>query len=122
MLHVISSETSTTGDRVEFAVVRDIVTEGHVNIRRGTVVTGIIVDAARARFGFFTRDGRLAFQFDQARATDGQTIRVRAWATPREVARVEVDRGQWRHVFKWAGEADTFDAFIDGDYDVQTPK
>ena len=67
-------------------------------------------------------ENALAFQFDQARATDGQTIRVRAWAAPRKVARVEVNRGQWQHVLTWAGEGDTFDAFIDGDYDVQTPR
>ena len=120
LVHFISSETSKVGDQVELEVLRDVAVDDRVVIGRGTRVTGMVVEAARGRLGFFARSGRLAFRFDQTTTVDGQTIRLRASLAPQTSNRVVVARTPRRHLLVWAAETATFDAFVDGDYEVQT--
>src|SRR5262249_5762765 len=88
LVHVISSETSTIGDALEFVVTRDVVANGDVVVSRRTRAAGTLVDVARVQLGFFTHSGRLAFSFDRTTARDGQVIRLRASPMPRPDNRV----------------------------------
>src|SRR5262245_8175554 len=112
LINVITSETSTVGESLEFVVARDVVRDVEVLVRRRPRVIGTIVDVQRIRVGFFTRPGRLAFTFDQMTARDGQVVRLRASARPQSNGRIVVDRGSRHHRLKWADGADLFDAFV----------
>jgi type IV secretory pathway VirB10-like protein len=119
LLSFISSETSKEGDPVEFVVTTDVVANGQVLIPRGTRVLGSIVKARQARWGFSAnRHARLAFAFTYTVANNGVLVRLRGPAPPRSDGRPGVDRDGLHHAFQWAGTADTFEAFVDGDYDV----
>jgi hypothetical protein len=118
ILGVITSETSIAGDPLEFVVVRDVVRDGEVVIPRGARVSGAVVDARRMSVGWSTQPGRLAFQFHATASRGGRAIRLRASPDSMPAARVIVDRDRRHHWLQWAGGGDTFEAFVDGDYDL----
>jgi hypothetical protein len=118
ILGVITSETSIAGDPLEFVVVRDVVRDGVVVIPRGARVSGAVVDARRMSVGWSSQPGRLAFQFHATASRGGRAIRLRASPDSMPAARVIVDRDRRHHWLQWAGGGDTFDAFVDGDYDL----
>jgi hypothetical protein len=124
LVNVITSETSTVGDALEFVVVRDVVLAGQTLIRRRTSATGSVVAAEPLHLGFIIHPARLAFRFDQTTALDGQAIRLRASsaASPAD-SDVVVDQARRHHRgLQWADGTDLFDAFVDGDYLIQTQR
>lgn len=120
LLRVISSETSTPGEGLEFVVTRDVAVMGEVLIERGARVGGTVIDVQRLRLGFVRHAARLVFRFEEMAARDGQVIRLRASALPQANSRVVVDRDGRHHGLQWADGGDTFQAFVDGDYEVST--
>src|SRR5262249_40182573 len=118
LVNAINSERSTTGDEVRFVVTRDVLAAGEVLIRKGTAVAGTVVKARRASWGWVEHDARLAFRFSHTVTTTGELIRLRASLDPRAKDRVVVDRNRRHHDLQWAGEADTFDAYVDGNYEL----
>jgi hypothetical protein len=113
----ISSEDSRNGDRIEFVVTSNIVVDGRVVIARGARVMGIVVQARRAKWGFSSnRHARLAFVFTYTTACNGDLVRLRGPASRRADDRVVVDRERFHHDFQWAGGADTFEAYVDGNH------
>ena len=122
LLRPINSETSRAGDPLEFVVTKDVMSGGQIVISRGTKVAGVLVKVKRAHWGF-SGDHRptLAFRFYQMVADDGSFIRLRASADRREKDRALVDRFGRHHQLQWAGEADIFDAYVDGNHVGQGP-
>jgi hypothetical protein len=118
LLHVINSEESRTGDAVVFVVTRDIVEREEVLIARGTLVAGVIVAARRVRWGFFHHSPKLAFTFERTRSRGGQAILLRASPIRSKKDRVVLDWQRRDHDLRWASETDTFDAYVDGTYEV----
>jgi hypothetical protein len=118
ILGVITSETSFAGDPMEFVVVRDVVRDGEVVIARGARVSGAVVVARRMSVGWSTQPGRLAFRFHSTASRRGQAIRLRATPDSTPAGSVMVDRDRRHHWLQWAGGGDTFEAFVDGDYDL----
>jgi hypothetical protein len=117
LLHPITSETSKDGQPLEFVVVSDVVVDGEVVIAKGTRVAGTIVKAKRARWGFLDDDrAKLVFVFSHTTASNGRVIRLRASPVKHEEDSVAVDRLRRHHELQWAGEADTFVAYVDGHY------
>jgi hypothetical protein len=117
LLQPISSETSKSGQPLQFVVTRDVIVDGEIVIARGALVAGAIVEARRADWGFFEDDRpRLVFRFFHTTASNGQVIRLRASPARRPHDRVVVDRLKREHELQWATEADTFDAYVDGNY------
>src|SRR5438128_258113 len=75
LLSFIDSESSRAGDAVTFIVTKDVVVAGKLVIGRATRVSGVIVKARPARWGFFSHDhASLSFRFNVTTATDGQMI------------------------------------------------
>ncbi len=118
LLHVINSEESRTGDPVVFLVTRDIVEREEVLIARGTLVAGMIVAARRVRWGFFHHSPKLAFTFERTRSRSGQVILLRASPIRSKKDRVVLDWQRRDHDLRWASETDTFEAYVDGTYEV----
>jgi hypothetical protein len=116
LLEFVSSETSLVGDRVRFAVAKDVVAHGAIVIQRGASATGTIVDASPYRppgVWFPSRRGRLAFAIDATRAVDGQIIRLHM-STPAQ----RTFAGSLSSLIQWVHEAVQFEARIDGEYRV----
>src|SRR5262249_46212647 len=109
---------STTGEQVAFVVMKDIVAGSVLLIKQGTPVVGVVVKARPAHRGFVDHEARLAFKFNQTTAGDGQAIRLRASPARSTDDRVVVDRYGHHHDMRWAGEGDTFNAYVDGDYEI----
>jgi hypothetical protein len=115
----INSDDSKAGDAIEFVVVRDVVVDDVVVIAQGTRVLGTVVKARRARRGFASHHhARLAFVFTYTAASNGELVRLRGSSSRRPDHRVEVDRRGLHHELQWTGAADTFDAFVDGSYEI----
>lgn len=113
----IDSERSKPGDPVAFVVAKDIVAGEQILVGRGTPVSGIVVQARRVHWGFSRHRAKLAFAFTETSAGDGQVIRLRAYPTPTsETQVVLVDRARRHHDIQWVSDADTFTAYVDGDY------
>jgi hypothetical protein len=117
LLRFIDSESSMTGDPVPFEVTRDVVFDGVLLIARGTPVIGVVVKARPAHVGFLEHLARLAFTFTQTTAGDGQVIRLRATVVRSTNDRVVLERSP-HHDLQWAGEGNTFNAYVDGDYEI----
>lgn len=119
LLTFISSEESKEGDPIEFVVTKDVVADGRVLIAGGTRVLGSVVKAKRARWGDSSnRHAKLAFVFTYTVASNGALVRLRGPAPQRSDGRQKIDRDKFHHAFQWAFEADTFDAYVDGNYEV----
>jgi hypothetical protein len=111
----INSETTKKGQRLLFIVTSDIVVGGHVAIAKGTPVEGTVVEARAASWGFFHHHPRLAFAFIRTTAHDGRPIGLRASVRRGRDNWIAVDRGG--HL-RWAGDDDTFEAYVDGTYEI----
>jgi hypothetical protein len=114
----VVSDNARAGDPVTFVVAENIIADGTVLIRKGTPALGVVARARRASWGFLgPRHARLEFSFTRTTATNGEPIRLRASAVRLEPDRVIVDdRAVHRHELLWASEADTYEAYVDGDY------
>jgi hypothetical protein len=119
LLGMINSETSWTGQRLEFAVMRDVIVDGQVVITKDTLVTGFVVKARRARWSLRHRRPKLTFRFGHTLACDGQLISLRSAPAGEKDGSIAVDRGGLDHELAWAGGADLFEAYTDGNYEVQ---
>ena len=118
LLTVITSETSSKGDPLDFVVVSDVRSGDEVVVARGARVSGVVIEATRMTFGWTEESGRLAFRFIGVAVRGGQLVRLRASATKTPDDRVTVDRGGWHHRLQWAAAMDRFEAYVDGGYDI----
>jgi hypothetical protein len=113
----ISSENSANGQVLDFVVTQDVVSGNEVLIKRGTRVTGEIVEARRASWKFtHHHHAKLSFKFNHTVGSSGQLIRLRASNEGRKPNCVVVDRYGRHHEVQWAGEGDMFKAYVDGNY------
>jgi hypothetical protein len=72
----LSSATATNGDPVNFSVLEDVIVNGEVVVKQGTLVRGAIVEAAaKRRMG---RAGRLSYSVNETKGVDEGIIRLRA--------------------------------------------
>src|SRR5262245_37009850 len=79
---VINSETSHSGQPLEFSVANDLVIDGKVVIKKGAFAGGIVVKAKRARWGWTVDGPRLKFKFTHTIACTGEVIALRASPEP----------------------------------------
>jgi hypothetical protein len=114
----ITSETTTTGQSLQFVVINDVVVGNEVLIRKDTPVVGVVVRARRVHWGFTHRKPRLAFEFRYTTSPTGQVINLRSTPVRQLDNRIEVVRGGEGHALVWAGGADVFDAYVDGNYEI----
>jgi hypothetical protein len=115
---VIDSERSKAGDAIVFVVTRDVIVDGQVLIARGARVAGRIARAQSASHGFTSRSAKLAFVFTRATAWDGEVIRLRSSPTRRRDASVVINRTRHGHDLEWVSNADYFEAYVEGDYEL----
>jgi hypothetical protein len=118
MTSVINSEDSKSGDPVAFIVTSNVVVDGVVVIARGTRATGWVLKARRSAQGFIWHDAKLTFMFSYTTATNGQPIRLRSSNLDPNGGHVVIDRDRRHHGLQWAAEGDTFEAYVDGNYDL----
>lgn len=113
----ITSESAKEGDRVGFVVIRDVVVGDTVVIARGTQATGKVIEARRARWGTFEHHGpRLILKFTQTVSNNGRVVALRSSPEQRENDRLVINRVGRKHHLQWVSEADTFNAYVDGDH------
>jgi len=118
LVSFISSQDSRDGDPIEFVVASDVLVDGRIAVARGARVLGTVVKAQRARWKFSShRHARLIFVFTYTTASNGELVRLRGPSSRGANGRVEVDRDRFHHELQWAGPANTFDAYVDGDHD-----
>ena len=127
LLEFISSETSRPRDPIRFAIAQDLRIDGMVVLKRGTPVTGIVLEVTPYRLGRRwiwwqrARAGRLIFAFTDTHAVDGQRIRLRPLpikqAATGQESGIVVGRTP-RALLRWAHEGERFQAFVDGEYNV----
>ncbi|MGB7200776.1 MAG: DUF2846 domain-containing protein [Pyrinomonadaceae bacterium] len=72
----ISSKDAQRGDVVEFSVDEDIVADGQIVIKKGSIAKGSIIYAEKG--GYMGKSGKLALQIDSTMTVDGETIQLRA--------------------------------------------
>src|SRR5215475_7431441 len=116
--HAIHSDSARVGQMLEFVVARDVTIRDEVVIARGTIAMGQITDARRASWEYSEKHPRLAFKFIAMTAADGAVIALRAAPHRGGENRVVLDHGDYR-LLLWASEADTFDAYVSGNYLVR---
>ena len=72
----ISSATANRGDRVNFTVAEDLKVGDALIVAKGSTAAGTITEAKKK--GMLGQGGKLLMSIDQAKAVDGQNIRLRA--------------------------------------------
>jgi len=118
LVGMINSETTNPGQPLVFVVTEDVRIGGAVVITRGTPVAGLVTRARRAHWGFTNDKPRLEFRFSLTSARDGQVVALRATPERSRKDRVVVDRLELHHQIRWATGVDTFNAYVDGSYEV----
>jgi hypothetical protein len=128
LLQFISSETSSPAEPVNLEVAEDLRVDGVVAVSRGTFVTGTIAKASPMQLPAWRwlgwprpRPGRLTFTIESTRAVDGQTIRLRSSRARQRTMGIAVGARR-PTLMRWAHEGIRFDAFVDGDYIVNSQK
>jgi len=111
LVGVVNTDRAQKGDPLEFVVMKDVVIGNQVLIARGARVTGQVVKAQRASAGWRPRHAKLAFAFTSAQAWDGEAVRLRR-------STITIDRGGHHHDLQWVSDADFFDAYVEGDYEL----
>ena len=87
-------------------------------IARGARATGRITEAQRASAGVVPRHAHLRFVFTSVKAWDGEVVRLRSSRTRRSDARVSMDRSRHHSDLQWASDADVFEAYVEGNYEL----
>lgn len=111
----ISSNTAHVNDPVEFETLDDILIQGVPIIRKGSKITGVIVDAEPKRH--FGRGGKLAFNITTIRLANGEIAPVRCYqqfqgsSNNSAESVVPLYTGKDTEIPKDS----TFTAFVDGD-------
>ncbi|MDB5231106.1 MAG: hypothetical protein JWN76_1911, partial [Chitinophagaceae bacterium] len=72
----VSSKTAKEGDQIVFQFADDIVVDGRIVLKGGSVVKGQITVASRAKM--LGTAGKLDFILDYGKAVDGTNVRLRA--------------------------------------------
>ena len=72
----ISSKTSSKGDALVFRVMKAVVVNNYVVIAEGAVVKATVSEVSGA--GHFGKGGKLSVNVESTRATDGQSVKLRA--------------------------------------------
>jgi len=119
LVGVINSETTRSGQPLQFVVVCDVMSDSEILIERGAPVTGVVTNARRAEWGWTHHKPRLAFTYRLTVARDGQMVGLRASAVHGGDEPVTVDRYGRHHQIRWATGGDAFTAYVDGTYEVQ---
>jgi hypothetical protein len=114
----ITSETTKTGQALQFLVMNDVVVGDAVLIRKDTPVVGVVVKARRVHWGFTHRKPRLAFRFKYTTALDGRVITLRSTPVREIDDQIVVQGGRPGHALLWTGGAELFEAYVDGDYEI----
>jgi hypothetical protein len=114
----ITSETTKTGQPLQFVVMNDIVVDNTILIRKDTQVVGEVVKARRVHWGFTHRKPRLAFRFRYTTTPDGQVIALRSSPVRQTDDQIVVQQGTSGHALLWTGGAILFDAYVDGNYEL----
>ncbi len=118
LLGAVTSDNARVGQTLDFVVVSDVRVGEQIVIRKGTAAFGRITDARRASWEYFHKHPRLAFKFTLTTAQDGAAIALRASPHRGGEDRVVLDHGDHRQIL-WAGESNTFDAYVSGNYGVR---
>ncbi len=118
LLGVVNSETSRPGQLLEFIVADDVYVDGNLAIKKGTPAQGVVVVSKRARWGPMQRYPKLTFRFTHTLASNGQTIALRATRQRHGGDGVIPYRSTEERRLLWAGGADLFEAYVDGDYEL----
>ena len=113
----ITSETTKTGQSLQFVVMNDIVVDNTILIRKDTPVVGEVVKARRVQWGITHRKPRLAFRFRYTTTPNGQVIALRSSPVRQPDDQIVVQQGRNGHALLWTGGAILFDAYVDGNYD-----
>jgi hypothetical protein len=116
LVGVINSDTSRVGQPLKLVVARDVTIGTDILIPQGTVAAAIVVEAQRSRWGMKRKHARLAFRITQTTGRNGRIILLRSSPVRRVNDRIEIDRP--KHELLWAGDADMFEAYVDGDYEL----
>ena len=111
----ITSETTKTGQELQFVVMSDVIVNDAILIRRDTLVVGEVVRARRVRLGPIRKGPRLAFRFKYTTTVDGKVIALRTSPVRQEYDQIVVRRGG---AMLWTGGAILFDAYVDGNYGI----
>lgn len=72
----VSSKDAQRGDKVNFTVDEDLVADGQVIIKKGTLATGSVIYAEKG--GYMGKSGKLALQVESTITSDGESIPLRA--------------------------------------------
>ena len=73
---LITSKSAKEGDQVIFQMAEDVLVDGKVVIKAGSVVKGQITEAEHAKI--LGKAGKLDFSLDYGKTVDGQNIRLRS--------------------------------------------
>jgi hypothetical protein len=114
----ITSETTKTGQELQFVVMSDVIVNDTILIKRDTVVFGEVVRARRVRWGPTRRGPRLAFRFKYTTTVDGTVIALRTSPVRQEYDEIVVRLGRSGHAMVWTGGAILFDAYVNGNYGI----
>ena len=114
----MTTETTQPGESLHFVVMSDIIVNDQIVIRKDTPVVGVVVKAKRVRLGFTRHRPKLAFRFSYTTTLSGQVITLRSTPVRQLDDQVAVQRGTSGHAMLWAGGADVFEAYVDGDYEI----
>jgi hypothetical protein len=72
----ISSKTAHEDDPITFKVDEDVVIDGHVVIKRGALIKGVVTNAKKS--GYLGRGGQLNVRLESTTTVDNQKMKVRA--------------------------------------------
>lgn len=72
----ITSKDAKPNDPVKFSVNQDVVVDGNVIVRKGTVAIGSVVNAEKR--GYLGKSGKLAIQVESTQTVDSKPLKLRA--------------------------------------------
>jgi hypothetical protein len=118
LLGIITSETATDGQALQFVVTQDVVTGGDIVIAKGTAASGAVVKSKAADWDFWGHHHpKLKIRFNYTTAGNGRIVAFRASPDPLGDPYVTIDWQDRDHDLVWAGPATTFEAYVDGNYE-----
>ena len=72
----VTSKEAKPNDPVEFTIAEDLVINGQVVVRKGTLAIGSVINAEKR--GYLGKSGKLAVQVESTTTSDGQRLKLRA--------------------------------------------
>lgn len=77
LVNKLDSHVAKTGDEIQFDIVNDVVVGGVIVLRRGSIATGLVTQAAASKT--MGRAGRLNFTINDIKLVNGAKVPVRAF-------------------------------------------